>query len=63
MIISFDHGRFWHEDCIQGFSAIMREERNEPENKRGLIKCLHCGKQGYLPHGSGACTKVEEVTE
>lgn len=57
-------GGLWHTDCEknQWKSGVMREVRNEKDSARSLLECLHCGKQGYLPHGSTGRTCCEEVT-
>jgi hypothetical protein len=40
---------FWHRNCTNHFGGIMKETKREPD--KSLIKCLHCGKQGYYPVG------------
>lgn len=41
------------DDCPKNThnSGVMQIEKNEDENKRTLLKCLHCGQHGYYPYG------------
>lgn len=54
------HGRcLWHEDCEKARQGIMGLVRHE--EGRSLVKCLHCGRQGYYPVGGVGPLEVEEV--
>ena len=55
MIINYQRfGRcFWHHDCPENThnSGVMQIEKDEPNSKRTLLKCLHCGQHGPYPYG------------
>lgn len=52
----------WHEDCDKSTCGIMREERRDAE--RTLVRCLHCGRAGYLPVGAASvCAPVESQSD
>lgn len=54
---------FFHADCINHFGGIMREESDDPERKRTLFRCLHCGEAGYYPHGRVGEVVCESATD
>lgn len=52
MVLNYEpnNGRsFWHSDCTNHFGGIVREEHREYD--RSLMKCLHCGKEGWYQKG------------
>lgn len=63
MRISFEphHKAMWHTDCANHLGGVM--EVVQHEDGRSLLKCLHCGKQGYYPNGSvgEVCVDVVEA--
>jgi hypothetical protein len=53
------YGRcLWHEDCEKTRQGIMGLVRHE--EGRSLVKCLHCGRQGWYPVGGVGPLEVEE---
>ena len=50
----------WHEDCEKARQGVMKVVRHE--EKRSLVECLHCGRQGYYPVGGIGQLDVEELT-
>lgn len=65
MVINWERGHIWHDDCPENkwHSGIIRVVRDDAENRRSLMQCLHCGQQGWLPYGSVGCVTVETVTQ
>lgn len=63
MNIDFSNGCLWHTDCEKNThrSGVCKAIRHDEETKRSLIKCLHCGKQGYYSHGRVGLVCTEEV--
>jgi hypothetical protein len=52
---------FWHTNCVNHFGGIMFLVRNE--EKRSLVKCGHCGQQGFYPVGSVGCVVAERQAD
>lgn len=60
MEITWEQGRIWHTDCDEPHrSGIMQPIHREEE--RTLMKCLHCGKHGYYPHGRSGPVCTDDV--
>jgi hypothetical protein len=53
------YGRcLWHKGCDKSPCGIMAEIRRE--ELRTLLRCLHCGREGYVPVGfTSVCVPVE----
>jgi len=64
--INWDKGRIWHSDCDNHLGGVMVEVKSNvmfDGKPYGLMKCLHCDRQGYYPNGGSGKFEAKEVSE